>query len=512
MMWRGFEKMNEKQTKWVIFALMGILFISSMDQTIISTGMTTIVKDLGHFELYSWVFTIFMLTSTAIVPVIGKLSDLYGRKRFYIFGLLMFLIGSLLCGFATSMPQFIIYRGIQGIGAGTLLPVTFTLLMVLYPQEKWGRMQAMFGVTFGLSALVGPLVGAFITEVFHWRWNFFINLPLGIVALFIILTHMKENKRSDKPKIDYMGAITIVLATVALILSMRLVETGYNWASWQVISLFSLFVVSAAAFILVELKAQEPMMPLNMFRNRVVSGTFLTVFVQGSTQILSILFIPIFLTEVYGTKVSDTGIILTVLMLSVMVGSIVGGRLISKMSYRLNLLSSLLLMGIGEIVWLLLPSDYNLWVMVPSLIALGVGMGTLFTSAQIAVVSNIDQRWIGVATSSISYFRSIGGIMASAIVGAFVNIQLSQHLSDELKSRGAALPPSSSVSQLIEQAKASEIKTMVPKLFEDSLHLGNWILLVGIAASILFVSTVGNARFQQSENEQFQEKRKAISH
>ncbi|AVF23801.1 MFS transporter [Paenibacillus larvae] len=382
-------------------------------------------------------FTVFMLTSTAVVPVIGKLSDLYGRKRFYMIGLILFLTGSLLCGYASSMPQFIIYRGIQGIGAGIIMPVTFTLLMVLYPQDKWGSMQALFGITFGLSALVGPLIGAFITEVFHWRWNFFINLPIGLAAFLIIMSNMKENKKHEKPKIDYTGAMMIIAATVTLILSMRLIELQYSWSSWQVLALLVLFIISTIVFILVEKKAQEPIIPLDMFSNRVVSGTLLTVFMQGSTQVLSILFIPMFLTEVYKQKVSGTGVILTVLMLSVMVGSIIGGKLISFMSYRLNL---------------------------------------------------IYDRLVGVATSSVSYFRNIGGIIASAIVGTYVNIQLSRQLTAGLEGNGLPVQSGSSVSEIIDQAKASEINSTIPQLFADSLHICNWILLIGILISILFVS------------------------
>src|SRR5665648_1159644 len=248
------------------------MLLAALDQTIVSTAMPKVVAHLGGFELYSWVFTAYMLTSTVTVPIYGKLSDLYGRKLFFMFGMVVFMAGSILSGAAGTMTQLIIFVGIQGIGAGALMPVALAVIGDLFPPGQRGKVQGLMGTVFGISSVVGPSLGGYITDNLNWRWVFYVNIPVGIAALVVVGLTMPRGSTSGKGRrIDYMGAATLVAAMVPLLLGLSLAGGDHPWLSPSILGLFGVSAVMLALFVLVESRAAEPLLPINLFRNRILS-------------------------------------------------------------------------------------------------------------------------------------------------------------------------------------------------------------------------------------------------
>ncbi|MUG73201.1 MDR family MFS transporter [Paenibacillus validus] len=502
--------MNDKRLSWVMGALLLSLFLSSLDQTIVSTALPTIVEKLGGFEQISWVFTVYMLTSTAIMPIVGKLSDMYGRKRFYAAGLLTFIIGSALCGLAQDMTQLIVFRGIQGLGAGCMMPITFTLLFTLMPPERAGRFQAMFMGVFALSSIVGPSVGAFITTWMSWRWNFYINLPLGLIALFILMGALVESKDTTrKPKVDYAGAWWLVFTTVLTLLALKMGGVDYPWASWPILGLLAAGACGLALFLYTETKAEEPIVPFELFRNRTIAGSSLATFLQGMIMFGSLLYVPIFIQGGLGGDVGDAGNALTPMMFSVMIGMAISGFLMRFLSWRMSTLLSMLLAGSGAYIITLLPLDVNQWALRADMLLLGIGIGFLMPISQMAIMTNAPARYQGVASSTVTFFRSVGGVFGSAIMAAIVN----RHMTSTIEREGATLgiPPEKLEAftnpQVLLHAEGQvpeAVMTMLKHALGDAVHVGFW-MLVGASLLGLIVSLfMGGARFDLEKHKQIQ--------
>ncbi|WP_052486950.1 MDR family MFS transporter [Gordoniibacillus kamchatkensis] len=495
--------MDQRKLYWTLGALLLSLFLSSLDQTIVSTALPTIVQKLGGLEHISWVFTVYMLTSTSVMPVVGKLSDLYGRKRFYLAGLLIFLVGSALCGASQSMEQLIVFRGIQGIGAGMLMANTFTMLFTLIPMEKAGRFQAMFMSVLALSSVLGPTIGAFITSHFDWRWNFYINAPLGLVALAVISWSLVEAGRAPgaaKPKIDYAGALLLVVATVSILLALKMGNVNYAWSAWPIVGLFAAGGIALIAFLLVEHRAAEPILPLGMFRSRTVAGSQAVTFVQGILMFGALLYIPLFVQGGMGGDVSDAGNALTPMMLSVMAGAAISSNLMRFLSWRACSLLSMVLAGAGVYVMTTLPLDVGRWTVRFDMILLGVGIGVLMPIAQTAVTTAVEERYQGVANSTVAFFRSVGGVLGSAIMAAIVN----RHMTDGIAAGAGKLGlPQEKLAaftnpQVLLHAEGqvpAPVMTMLKSSLVDAIHTGFWFLTVTAAIGVVIAMLMGSARF-----------------
>ncbi|MFC0216426.1 MDR family MFS transporter [Paenibacillus chartarius] len=497
--------MNPTKLNWTIAALLISLFLSSLDQTIVSTALPTIVEKLGGIEHISWVFTIYMLTSTSVMPIIGKLSDMYGRKRFYIAGLLVFLIGSALCGAAQSMTQLIIFRGIQGIGGGMLMANTFTLLFTLMPMEKAGRYQAAFMSVLALSSVLGPTIGAFITSHFDWRWNFYINAPLCLIALSIVSWSLVEGKKqgAEKLKIDYAGAVLLVLTTVSILLAMKLGGAEYAWSSWQIIGLFIVGTASLIGFLFVERRAAEPIVPLGMFRNRVVAGTSAVTFMQGALMFGSLLYIPLFVQGGLGGDVSDAGNALTPMMLSVMIGAMISSVLMRYVTWRVSSLLSMIVAGVGIYIMTTFPLEIGAWPVRFDMALIGVGIGLLMPIAQTAMTTAVDERYQGVANSFVTFFRNIGGVLGSAVMAAIVNRQMTAGIADgaaKLKLPEDQLAQFANPQVLLhaDGKVPSAVLSMLKGVLIDSIHLGFWFLTFIAAIGAIVALFMGRARFDQA--------------
>ncbi|MED3563012.1 MDR family MFS transporter [Bacillus xiapuensis] len=492
--------MKKNRVNWIMGALLLSIFLSSLDQTIVTTALPTIVEKLGGLDMISWVFTIYMLASTAIMPIVGKLSDMYGRKRFYLTGLILFLGGSALCGAAGTMEQLIIFRGIQGIGAGFLLPITFTLLFGLMPQDKAGKFQALFMSVYALSSVVGPTLGSFITTHLSWRWNFYINLPFGIIAFAILTWALFEQKNEEKKYVDYVGSLLLVISTISILLALKLGGVDYEWSSWQIIGLFALGTISIIAFFITEIKVQEPILPLSLFRNRVIASASLVTFIQGVVMFGALLYIPLFVQGGLGGDVGDAGNALTPMMFSIMVGASISSFLMTKLSWRINMIASMVVAGIGLIFMTGMPLNANQWVMRIDMVVIGAGIGILMPIAQTAVTVSAEERYRGIATSTVTFFRSIGGVFGTAIMATLVNRNMQAAIQSEAPKLGVPadkLEMFTDPQVLLHTSSQipGHILSMLKNALGDSIHLGFWFL-VGAAAIGLFTALfAGSARF-----------------
>ncbi|MED3621364.1 MFS transporter, partial [Bacillus thuringiensis] len=301
---------KESNLRLVIAGLMLGILMAAMDNTIVATSIGTIVSDLGGLDKFIWVTSAYMVAVMAGMPIFGKLSDMYGRKRFYIFGLLIFLIGSALCGTAQSIVQLSIYRAIQGIGGGALMPIAFTIVFDIFPIEKRGKMTGLLGAVFGSSSVLGPLLGAYITENISWHWIFYVNIPIGLMSLIFILKAYKENNPPTKQNIDWWGAITLVIAVISLMFALELGGKEFKWDSIQIIGLFASFIVFFVGFLLVERKVKDPIISFWMFKRKEFAISQIITFFYGATFVILTVFIPIFVQAVYGGTATNAGLIL----------------------------------------------------------------------------------------------------------------------------------------------------------------------------------------------------------
>ena len=331
-----------KNQKFIVAGLLLGILMASMDNTIVATAMGTIVSDLGGFDKFIWVTSAYMVATMAGMPIFGKLSDMYGRKRFFVFGLAVFLLGSALCGMANSIVQLSIFRAIQGIGGGALMPIAFTIVFDIFPPDKRGKMTGLLGAVFGASSVLGPLLGAYITEYLSWHWIFYVNVPIGILSLYFTLRFYKESPVHLKQKIDWGGASTLVIAVVSLMFALELGGGEYAWDSLQIIGLFTSTIIFLILFFIFENKATDPIISFWMFKKRLFATSQILGILYGATFIILTVYIPIFVQAVYGGSATNAGLILTPLMLGSVVGSAIGGIFQAKTSYRNLMLVSII--------------------------------------------------------------------------------------------------------------------------------------------------------------------------
>lgn len=402
--------------------LMGLV-LSSLDQTIVSTAMPTITKELGGLSLYSWVFAIYMLTSTTSMPIYGKMADLFGPRKMYLIGLFLFLSGSLLCGMANSMTGLIAARGIQGLGAGALMPVAFIIVGELYPPEKRGKFQGLFGAVFAMTSILGPTIGGIIVEHLSWGWIFFINLPIGIASILIIALAFRDQRQYDKkPVIDWYGAASLSAAIILILLSLVMASREYK------IGLGGAGILFLGLFIWIETKAKEPLLPLSLFRIPAIGYGNLAGFFVSAALFGAIVYIPLFVQEVRGASPSEAGFLLVPLMLSAAISSTLGGRWMAKASFRAILIPSLLIMATGFFLLSTMDVGTTNTQLVSYLIVTGLGMGAIYPAFGTAAHSAVKPQDRGVAMSTSQLFRSIGGTIGVSVLGSIVEWRMREGL------------------------------------------------------------------------------------
>lgn len=439
-------EMTSRRRWAVTVGVMTGMFLAALEATVVGTAMPTVIASLGGLNHYSWVFSAYLITSTVTVPVWGKLSDLYGRRLFYQIGIGIFLLGSILSGVSNSMEQLIIFRAIQGLGAGALVPLGMTIIGDIFTLDERARMQGFFSGVWGLSSVIGPIVGGFITDQLSWRWVFYINLPVGLAAALIIGLALKEPKRTQRPSIDYAGA---GLLTVAITLMMLvLVEGGTSLASLTAPHnlLFSIgSIVLFAAFVWVERRAPDPIIPFKMFRNRVVTVSVVAGFFAGVAMFGAISFVPLFAQGALGATATEAGSLLTPLMLSWVLMSVIGGRLLLKIGYRPTCIAGFVLLTVGFVLLSLFQVDTARFWLYFDLVLIGAGLGLTMLTLLIAVQQAVERSQLGIATSLNQFARSIGGAIGVAIMGTVLSAglftylnQASQNPSNNLTTEAAA--------------------------------------------------------------------------
>lgn len=500
---------NEKPKAGLItIGLLVGLFLASLDQTIISTAMPTVIKELGGFSLYSWVFTVYMLASTATMPIYGKLADLFGRKRMYLIGIILFLTGSVLCGFARSITELIIFRGIQGLGAGALMPISMTIVADIYPPDKRGKFMGLFGAIFAISSIIGPALGGMIVEQWNWGWIFYMNIPIGIPALLLIAIALKESKTKVQQSIDWFGAMTLTIAILSLLLALVLGGTNqesnasYAWTSPQIIGLFGSAAIFLALFLWIETKVKEPIIPLHLFKIRTIAVGNVVGFFMSAGMFGAIVYIPLFVQGVIGVNSTMSGYVLIPLMLSSIVTSIIGGRLMSKVSYRAILVTSMTLMTVGFILLSQITVDTTKFQMVCYMIIAGLGMGAVYPTVGTAAQSAVESSTRGVATSCSQFFRSIGGTIGISVFGTLLSQRMTSgliELNKKLDTLSAEqlkelINPQALLDSNIRISLPPEVLVGLRDIFShalDKVFLGALVFVsIGLIASIF----MGNAR------------------
>ncbi|CAG4926664.1 MDR family MFS transporter [Paraburkholderia saeva] len=423
-------------------ALLLVMLLAALDQTIVSTALPTIVGELGGLENLSWVVTAYLLASTIVVPLYGKFGDLFGRKIVLQTAIVLFLVGSALCGAAQNMTQLIVLRALQGLGGGGLLVVTMAAIGDVIPPAERGRYQGMFGGVFGLATVIGPLLGGFLVEHLSWRWIFYINLPLGIGALLVIAAVFKPRTQHIKHAIDYMGAGFLATALTCIILFTSQGGTILPWSSPQLWFTLAVGLVCIGGFIYEERLAEEPIMPLELFRERTFLLSCLIGFIVGVSLFGSVTFLPVYLQVVKNSTPSEAGMQMLPMMGGLLVMSVITGRVISRIGrYRMFPIAGTFLVAVAMILLARLEISTPLYVMYLYMGLLGCGLGMVMQVLILAVQNAVEFRHMGVATSGATLFRSIGGSVGVAAFGAVFTTQLHSRLA-ELIPAGTELPQS----------------------------------------------------------------------
>jgi EmrB/QacA subfamily drug resistance transporter len=403
----------------VFGALFLALWLAALDQTVVSTALPTMVADLGGLSYLSWVVTAYLLTSTVAGPLYGKFGDLYGRKIVLQVAIAVFLVGSALCGIAQNMVQLIIFRALEGVGGGGLIVITIAVIGDLIPPRERGRYQGFFGAVFGTATIVGPLVGGFLVDHLSWRWIFYINLPTGILAMAVIAAVLPSQSTRRRHAIDYAGALLLTAALSAIILFTGLGGTAFPWTSPVMLALLAASVAGTVAFIIVELRSPEPILPMSLFGNRNFAVASGVGFIVGLSLFGAVTFLPIYLQVVKGVSPLSSGVLLMPMMLGMLATSVISGRIISRFGrYKLFpiLGTGTMTFGLGALS--LLTIESNDWQTAIDALWLGLGMGMVMQVLIIAVQNSVDYKHLGVATSGTMLFRSLGGALGVALFGA----------------------------------------------------------------------------------------------
>jgi EmrB/QacA subfamily drug resistance transporter len=493
---------SAQRTILITAGLMLSLFLASMESTVVSTGMPTIVSQLGGLESYSWVFTAFMLASTTTVPLYGKLSDLFGRRPVFVAAMAIFLIGSALCGLAATMPQLIAFRTIQGIGAGGLLPLVFIIIGDLFSLEQRARLQGLFSGVWGISSITGPLLGGFIVDQASWQWIFWINIFPGLAATAIVWFAWIDRARAhDAPKrsIDYAGALLLTAGAVALLMS--LTDLSASWALPTLAGALALF----GALVWVEHRASDPVLPIGLFRDRMFLVACGHGILAGCAVFGGATFVPLYVQGVLGTSATEAGAALMPMLLAWVFSSILGTRLLLRLGYHTIALAGMVALVIGAFPLMFLDTQTNRLLLMTSLGLMGFGMGFSIPAFLIAVQSTVERSKLGTATSTLQFSRSIGGAFGIGIMGAILSAIVVTNLV------AAGLDASTSLNSLIDSPGSD---SAVQAMLRDALSAGiRGVFIVGFIASVLgLLVTLLAPRGQIAQMSAERERREGVVH
>ncbi|WP_339291281.1 MDR family MFS transporter [Paenibacillus sp. FSL E2-0201] len=497
------EHLTQKKKVTIMIALMAAMFFAAINQTIVGTAMPRIIAMLGGIEHYTWVITIYMLTSTIATVLVGKLSDIYGRKPFLLAGIVIFIIGAFMSGLSTNIFQMITYRGIQGLGGGILMSATVTAVGDLFAPRERAKWTGIMMAIFGFSSVIGPTLGGFMVDHMAWKWIFWIFLPFGIVAFFMIWRMFPKTARSTSESIDYLGSIFLSLTIVALLLGFSWAGTKYDWGSPEILGLFGASILGVIILILIERKAKSPVLPLSLFKNSIVTISMIVGFLMNAGMMGAMIYLPFFVQGVEGVSPTNSGFINMPMSLAMIVLSTLVGRWISKSGkYKRYALMGMPFMVAAMIIMAFMS---NIAMAVVSMIIFGIGLGLSMPVFTLTVQNAVAPSMLGVATATNTLFRNLGGTIGIAIMGTIMNSTLTKKLEAAVSSgKGpdlTKLDPESAKQlsafmnpqMLLDQPKLKELHATLPEQIQPLFNQLIEMLRNALSDSLTVVFLSGTA-------------------
>ena len=442
---RAAVHLPERQKALTMAGAVLALFLASLGQIIVATALPGIVADLGGFESYTWVATSYVLASAIAIPISGRLGDIHGRKLIFVLGIAVFLVASAACGFSLTMHQLAAARAVQGIGGGAMLALGFVAVADLFPPEERGKQHGLNSLVFGMAALIGPLLGAYLTEQVSWRWVFFLNLPLGLPLLLLIArVYPKIESEEERRSTDYLGMATLALAVAAILLALTWAGVQYEWSSPQIIGLLSFGMAMAVGLVVVESKAASPIMPMEIYREPVVAASLAMVFLAGSALYASVIFVPLLFQASLGVSATGSGAFLTVMVLSMVLAMVLSARFLSKRNprYRFVGVAATGLMAMGVYLIATVDPGASIARAAASVAVVGVGLGGVLATVLLAVQNTVPFENVGIATAAVQFYRQVGGMLGLAALGASMAVRFSAEMETAVSdaARGVGSP------------------------------------------------------------------------
>jgi len=522
---------------WALSAVLLTMFFSALDQTIISTAMPVIIGELQGFSLYAWTFTAYMMASAITVPIYGKLSDVYGRKPFYILGLTLFMLGSMFSGMVVNMPQLILARTLQGLGAGAMLSMPRATIGDIFNPRERGRWMGVIASVFGLASIVGPVMGGWITDNWGWRWVFYINLPVAGAALLAVLYALPTVKTDHQVKLDWQGSLALVAGLVPVLLAFTWAGHQYAWLSAPIVSLFAAAIFFLGLFVWLERRAAEPIIAPDLFRNQIFASTALVALFVSMAMFGTIIFLPLFVQGVLGKTAQQSGQILMPMMLSFIVGSVIGGQLISRTGkYKIQAMVGTLLMVAGTYLLSRMGPETAVLTVVFNIMALGLGIGVVMPLLNVAVQNAFPYRMMGMVSATQQFVRSLGGIVVAPILGTMLvtifSAQLAPLMPAQLQAAIQTLPPAQQEALLNPQGLINaETQAAIEssflnlgengsQLYHEFITAVHQALTAGTArlfavgtvfAMLAFLATLGLKELELQQDEFFQEQKESAN-
>jgi len=493
------EHLELRQKVTIMISIMSAMFFSAVNMTIVGTSLPKIISQIGGMEYFDWVFTIYMLTSTITAMLVGKLSDIYGRKVFILTGIAVFMIGAFLSGTSSSIYQLILYRGIQGFGGGMIMSASFTTIGDLFSPRERGKWQGLMGAVFGLSSLFGPTMGGYIVDNFSWHWIFWIFLPIGFFAFAMIWKLYPAYEKKEKEPIDYIGSILLSLMIITLLLGFTWAGNKFAWTSPEVIGLFTLTLLFLVAFIVVESKVKSPILPLYLFKNSIFTLSNIAGMLLGMGMFGTIMYVPFYVQGVLGESATISGLIEMVMTISMVSLSTISGYVISKTGkYKIFAIIGLALMSVGLFMNTTLTEETSLVQLIIHLIVIGFGLGITMPVFQVTVQNAVAHKHLGVATSAMQVFRQIGGTIGVTVMGAIMG-DLMSHKMEELTSdvnaitmpnMAGTMEQSLNPQMLMDANKIDAMRAQVPEqmtgFFDQFIHILKESLTYSLTGVFLF--------------------------
>ncbi|WP_042167220.1 MDR family MFS transporter [Paenibacillus gorillae] len=425
------EHLSSKRKLTIMVAIMVAMFFAAINQTIVSTAMPRIIAILDGMELYTWTITIYMLTSTIATVLVGKLSDIYGRKPFLLVGILLFVIGAFTSGLAADVYQFITFRGIQGVGAGIIMATAFTAVGDLFPPRERGKWTGLMTAVFGFSSVIGPTLGGYIIDHLAWHWVFWIFLPLGVVAFAMILFLFPKTEHKKGESIDYLGSLFLTTTIVPLLLAFTWAGSKYEWASVEIIGLFGITLLSLIIFLLIERSARNPVLPLYMFKNKTVTLSNVIGFIMNFGMMGALIYLSFFVQGVLAISPTHAGYVTMPMSIGMVITSAIGGSLISKTGkYKRFALIGMPVMLAGMVIMVFMNS---VWMAVLAMIIFGLGLGLGMPVFSLTIQNAVPHKELGAATATMQLFRNLGGTIGIAVMGTVLASSLKHNLTDLAK-------------------------------------------------------------------------------